>query len=236
MKKQTVYIFGDSYAEAKENRRHHLFEYSWPRKLETVFDVKNYAVGGSGPQDVCTDLHTLVQYADQDRLKNSVAIIVFPDISRYNFAFYRKRNHSVFGQLNDSYAQDHFFVNEFLNNYSQDQLKFVVDFRQQYLEHAANWAIEEAKYLSYFDTVAEHFKHTLVWPVNPLTTAYQYQRIGIVPVALESIATHEQHSNVGFGIDTRLNHVSIANHTAIAEQLYNWVVEQTPVHDVFLKE
>lgn len=236
MKKQTVYIFGDSYAASNENRHHHFFEYSWPRKLETVFDVKNYAISGSGPQDVCTDLHNLVQFADRETLKHSAAIIIFPDISRYNFAFYQKRNHSVFGQLNRNYDQDHFFVNEFLTHYDQDRLKFIVDFREQYLEHAINWAIEEAKYLSYFDTVASFFKQTLVWPVNQTITAYQYQQIDIVPIALELIEVHEQKNNVGFGADTRLNHVSIANHNAITEQLYNWLIDQTPVRDVFLKE
>lgn len=236
MKKQIVHIFGDSYAESTENRRHHLFKYSWPAKLETVFNVKNHAVGGSGPQDVCTDLHTLIQNTDRETLKHSIAIIVLPDISRYNFAFYQKRNHSVFGQLNNNHTHNHFFVNEFLAHYNQDKLKFVLNFRQYYLEHAANWAIEEAKYLSYFNTVAEFFKQTLVWPVSPLLTTYQYQKIDLVSVALESIATHEQQENVGFGRDNRLNHVSMANHNAIAEQLYNWIVDKTPVVDVFLKD
>lgn len=236
MQKQTVYIFGDSFAEAKENRRHHLFEYSWPRKLETVFDVRNYAVGGSGPQDVCTDLHKLAQFADPDELKQSVAIIIFPDISRYNFSFYQKRNHSVFGQINDYHTQDHFFVREFLTNYENDKLSFVIDFKRYYLEHAANWAIEEAKYLSYFDTVAAQFKQTLVWPVNPLLTCYQYQHIDIAPIDLETVANHEQEGNTGFGIDKRLNHISIANHTVMTEQLYNWIIDHKQVEDKFLKE
>ncbi len=236
MKKQTVYIFGDSYAETKENRRHVLFEYSWPAKLESAFDVKNYAIGGSGPQDVCTDLHNLVQFEDHAVLKNSAAIIILPYICRYNFAFYQKRNHSVFGELNSEHSQDHFFTKEFLKHYSRDKFDFVVNFRNYYLDHAANWAIEEAKCLSYFDNVASLFKQTLVWPVIPLVTQYQYQNIDIAPVALETISKHEQQGNVEFGLDTRLNHVSIDNHNVIVDQLYNWMVDRTPIEDRFLKE
>lgn len=236
MAKQTVYIFGDSYAEAKESRKHHMFEYSWPRKLETIFDVRNYAVGGSGPQDVCTDLHKLIQVADCKELKQSVAIIVFPDISRYNFSFYQKRNHSVYGQLNSLYTQDHYFVEDFLNYYSKDKLEFVVNFKRYYLEHAENWAIEEAKYLSYFDNIATSFKQTLIWPVNPLLTSDRYQHIDIAPIDLETVAKHEQQGNIDLGIDKRLNHISIDNHNVMTEQLYNWIVDRKQVEDRFLKE
>ncbi len=235
MQKQIVHIFGDSYAEAKENRRHHLFEYCWPRKLEKVFDVKNHAVGGSGPQDVCTDLYKLTHFADRDELKQSVAIIVFPDISRYNFAFYQKRNHSVFGQLNHYHTQDHFFSKEFLNDYDQEQMKFVLDFKRYYLEHADNWAIEEAKYFSYFDNLAALFKQVLVLPVNARLTHYQYYHIDIAPVDLETVATHEQRGNIDFGTDSRLNHISIANHNIMSEQLYHWIINKKTIEDKFLK-
>lgn len=236
MNNQKIYIFGDSYAETRDNKHHQFFEYSWPRKLETAFNVTNFAVGGSGPQDVCIDLHNLVSVADKQELAHSMAIIVLPDISRYNFSFYNKRNHSVFGQLNHNYNVEHFFTKEFLANYSQDQLEFIVNFRKFYLEHSINWIIEETKYLSYFDTIATHFKQTLILPVDTLMSNYKYQHIDIAPIDLESISKHERLDSTGFGQDTRLNHISMKNHNIMLEQLFSWIVDKTPFDNKFITE
>jgi hypothetical protein len=234
MNDQKIYIFGDSYAETRDNKRHQLFEYSWPRKLETAFDVANFAVGGSGPQDVCIDLHNLVSTTDKQTLERSIAIIVLPDISRYNFSFYNKRNHSVFGQLNDNHTIDHFFTQEFLDNYSQDKLEFILNFRKFYLEHSINWAIEEVKYLSYFDNIATCFKQTLVISVNALLSNQTYQNIDIAPIDLESISKHDMIGNAGFGHDNRLNHISLENHNVMLEQLFDWIVNRTPIKNKFI--
>lgn len=234
MNDQKIYIFGDSYAETKDNKRHQFFEYSWPRKLEVAFDVTNFAVGGSGPQDVCIDLHNVVSTTDTQELKRSMAIIVLPDISRYNFSFYNKRNHSVFGQLNDNHTIDHFFTQEFLTAYGQDKLEFILNFRKFYLEHSINWSIEEVKYLSYFDNIATRFKQTLVLSVNALLSTQTYQHIDIAPIDLESISKHDITGNTGFGHDNRLNHFSLENHNIMLEQLFNWIVNRTPIENKFI--
>lgn len=232
----SLYIFGDSYAATQDNQFHHYFEYSWPRKLEKTFDVKNYAVGGSGPQDVCIDLHNLVNEADKTDLKNSTTIIVLPDIHRYNFSFFEKRNHSVFGQLTEFYEKSHYFVQDFLNTYDQEKYKFITDFNKYYLEHTINWQIEEARYLSYFDNMARFFKQTLVWSVNPLTTNYSYQNIDIAPIDLESIARHEEKTSVRFGQDSRLNHISLDNHNIMLDQLHKWIFDRKPIENKFFTD
>ncbi len=233
MSNEIIYIFGDSYAEVTQFN-HYYWEYSWPRKLATQFNVKNYAAGGTGPQDVCAKLHDIVTFSNKSKLADSSAIIVLPDISRYNFSFYQSSADHVLGQITSS--TDKFFTDEYLKKYNIDTIEFILNFRKYYLEHSINWLIEEARYLSYFDNIAQYFKKTLVLPVNPLMSNYQYSNIDIAPIDLESIAKHEKNINIIRGLDSRLNHLSLDNHNIMLEQLCNWIINKTPIENKFIIE
>jgi hypothetical protein len=231
-----IYIFGDSFAATHCYKTHHLFEYTWPRKLENAFNVTNYARAGSGPQYTCEKIHNLTHLNDLD-LNNSIAIIILSDISRYNFSFYDFPSDHVFGQYNNDVDKNSFFEQDFRKKYGQQQIEFVKNFRSYYLEHSQNWALEETKYLSYFDNVAKRFKQTLVWSTNPLlSSGYRYSNIDIAPIDLNKIASHEFPEGHYYGFDNRPNHLSIANHNIMLEQLYNWIVNKASIEDKFLKE
>jgi hypothetical protein len=229
MAKQEIFIFGDSYADRYNNLD---VIFSWPRGLEQNYNVTNFAHLGDGPQGVLDNISRCILSRSNVEDRESMAIVMLPEICRYPFSFYKNIKDRATGQVNSQSSDKVKDVVE--KNYGKDKLKFLIDFHEYYLKVDSNRKIEEMKTFSLLNHYATYFKKMLVWPTDYV---YAYDdpvsrllfssltNYDFVPINMEIISNLREAD----GVDRwphdkkRINHVSLLHHRIMYTELVEWI-------------
>lgn len=202
-----VWIFGDSYAS--ENLE---FNYSWPVLLKQQYNVKNFALNGSGP-DYQLSLF-LEKLTDLDT--SNVDVIFFvSDVVRFNFKFLESPS--------QQYIIKHLVNNSNFDNSNKKYKKyknFIKSFFQNYVYYSTYNETEIIKIILLLKELSKHFNNMLIIPVfdnlkEPLVSFDNTKKLCIIKNKFKDIDLCKFEYNV--------NHLSQEVHTRVYEKLSYWL-------------
>lgn len=198
-----VWIFGDSYA-CQENTD----KVNWPRLLSNTYDIKNFAIGGSGPT---YSLNLLKDLMKNNKTNDITVIFFISAIWRLDLKFLEKR---------DQHVIKFFDYDKKMQNYKKykKQLKFILD---QYILEDSFQNTELDKIIGSLKLYSDSFDRMLVWPIFNTTNIqiYSTQKFQFVEDMLfmvEPVDNDLYH-------DERINHLSESKHKQLYNQLCNWL-------------
>ena len=239
MSKQEIFIFGDSYSDRFSESN---IIFSWPRGLEQRYNVTNFAHRGEGPQGVLAAIQSCILSMPSLTDKNSIAIVMLPEICRYPFSFYKNIKDRVYGQVHLNSGDQ--FKNMIRQQFGDDKLKFLIDFKEYYLKSIDNQKIEEMKTLSLLNHYATYFKKMLVWPTDDVQVYNNsvdnllfsgLVNYDFVPITMATISEVREDVSDGWPSDSsRINHLSLLHHRIMYDELVEWIENGKLPEDKFV--
>lgn len=228
---KNVWIFGDSYADKKYNNA--CIE-NWPKLLEKNYNVKNFAIAGSGPEYSINTLYKEVEKISADDAKKITVIFFISDVSRYNLSFIYtyeqclikyanldkldKRHKQIIGSGNSRSLRD------------KQKISFIKDFFRDYHLNQPN-EIQYLKILGTLKILSNRFEKVLCIPCFSqipdyvLTNTDNFYLFSHIPFYI-NLDTQD----FAFGQDPRSNHLDNDSHPVFYEQLKQWIdVEQLKI-------
>lgn len=210
-----VWIFGDSYADPKYFGN----EYSWPKCIEKLHNVKNFAHAGSGP-DYQLSLFLSQFNAAKTDLKTVSVIFYISAVHRINFKFIRPFMQAA------PYRIISKGDNRFFDEISKSNKTFIDKFFKEYIFHSTFMDTETDKLVCLLKEYSNLFEKMLVFPVFDQPTMHisntrTFQLVGQLLYEVERIPDPIN--------ETRDNHLSPPNHLVMTEQLLNWINNETPI-------
>jgi hypothetical protein len=222
---QKLWIFGDSYADRNYWRDDGSFDISWVRELEKHYDVSNFATSGSGPDFAMKQLIDNINYNGADNLSDIIVIFVIPEISRINFSFLPPNHQLVpLGMLNPNLNDKGL---ELIRPYKKYE-NFIKDVFKYYITTSTYLDTELAKIVGWVFLQSHLFKKMLVWPTDEKMPAVK-QIASDNFLYIDTPIVEIEDDNHGYGYDSRLNHLSQANHHIMLEQLIQWIEHNDPI-------
>lgn len=89
---KTIWIFGDSYADPQQNIAN---IDSWTILLDKKYNVKNFALGGSGPEYSLEKIYSELEKVSAEEAKDIIVIFLISNLTRYNFTFLKPHRQSI---------------------------------------------------------------------------------------------------------------------------------------------
>jgi hypothetical protein len=215
----TVYIFGDSFADSSSSK------YAWPNRLKENYTVKNYALGGTGPD---WSLKNFLKIVDEVHPENSYCIFCISDIARISLKFMEpKTAHLVrfyFG--NKTIRHPNLKTHESKLEKYEAYNSFLYKLNKNYLSYSTFYATEFLKIILFIKFYSDSFKKTLIFPCFDELSTQQLIRLNtnknfyvhnkpLNEYSEESLNPY--HNPYG---DTRINHMIESQHT----EFYNIII------------
>lgn len=225
---KNVWLFGDSYVDKHYNLSN--IE-SWPILLENKYNVRNFAVAGSGPEHSLQKLYREVENTDSEELKNITLIFFISNITRYNFSFLPPYFQSIIRYVTfdkkderlDAGAKKR--INDVLD---KKKISFIRDFFKYYHLNQE----EELQFLKILGTVkviGSRFNKVLCGscfiPIPEYISQVDANFHIFSHTQLYKLGRH----NFGFEEDKRSNHIDTPQHQVFYEQLENWLLYDSKI-------
>ncbi len=219
--KKEVWIFGDSYSDPSFK---HNDTISWPNEIANKYNITNFSCLGTGPDWSLELLQKNIKQLDKSKLKNIDLIFFISHVSRFNFSFYNHQQDQVLTPL--------IAARQSLNKHSKREIKqyskyqsFCKDFFRYYAN--SNLFDEQTllKIIGNLKLYEPIFNKILVWPIfQEIDLPVSSNNFYFVDKCLSSFE-----NTYGHAMDTRNNHLSLANHEIVLEQLSNWIDHSNPI-------
>jgi len=221
-----ILILGCSFADPNYNST----IWSWPDLLSRRYkELKNEAKIGTGPQH---NLHILKSYVDKGINKNKDLLIFFvPEYFRLNFKYFENNFQQTLSYATKNNKDR--FGDKFEKMYGEEILEWQTNWWRYYQFHAKNQEIDIIKIYSTIAYYTKYFKRSLIIPTD-LAHTIEKREVDIWNILERSDITcpkdinletihHEEGIRVGYGQDTRPNHLSKQNHKVMYELLVDWI-------------
>jgi hypothetical protein len=219
---QKVWIFGDSYADPvhKDND-------SWPLQLEKRYEVKNFALIGTGPN---LQIKKFLDEIKSTKDTSDVSVIFFiSDVNRHNFRFLKEYSHSTYminvvqnDQGIDKKSKRH------IKEYGKKYGEFLKSFFYNYWLHNDLHYLEFLKFIGLLKDLSPLFKKIIAINIFEDLDKDAFQ---------SQIIKNSNHSsnNFYFAKGSRLydyelmvntyepNHMCKDNHDIMYKELSNWI-------------
>jgi len=213
---EKIWIFGDSYASRLPQ-----FENSWPIMLEKYYDVKNYAIGGTGVDWSLEQMFIAYEKADIDT-KDVTVLFFVSSQKRQNFSFWTDPEHQ--------FLTTEIVANQFLSGEKEvSQLKKKY---RHYKKFCKRWMLslsplwgmlEQQKNLGMINMWAPRFKKVLViycfnkpntenLKLNPNLHIFSKTMKDIYPLP-DKIEVY----------DMLANHMPVEYHKIVFDKLTDWI-------------
>ena len=202
-----VWIFGDSYAN--ENLE---FSYSWPVLLKQQYNVKNFAITGSGPD---YQLSLFLDKLSTSDASNTDVIFFVSDTIRFNFKFLESPS--------EQYIIKHLVKTSSFDTNIKKYKKyktFINWFFRDYVYHSTYNETETIKIILLLKELSKHFNNMIIIPVfdnlnEPLISFDNTEKLCIVKNKFKEVEldkfTHEP------------NHMSQEVHDQVYKKLSYWL-------------
>jgi len=239
---QQVWLFGDSYCqqdpavfESTEDLIDREFV-SWPNRLKQDFDLKNFAVGGTGPTWSLNCLNHQIKQNTQD-LKNINLIFFVSSIWRLDLAFYQRPSDPWLTTMIPALDPSMIDFGWDIKQFNREELKAIQPYKQEAAFVKQLWkqyfftdSFENTEMLKIIGNLRLHsdlFKKALVWPIfnRPSVSVNSSGNFFYVDDLLFDI----EKDPYGIGLDTRHNHLSTENHEIMHQQIAAWIQDSTPI-------
>lgn len=223
-----LWIFGDSYASEDWNSS----EYPWPAQLEKKYNVKNYAVSGTGPMHSVNKLYELISGANREVLKDTSLIFYMSSIHRANFSFLEHPRDACFMThmasnatlpVENSWSKERYkFYNKHLN--------FIKSFFKNYgmyNQEALNMA--QLGYMTLLKEAASNnvFKKVLVVPIFEPPGFPNFFISSKDNFTLAKGGVLHTHDEQNIDIDLP-NHMREENHNIVYKMTVDWLENNIP--------
>ena len=225
MDKQSIWIFGDSYSEPlyglqprdilKNFPRKNNSIFTWPNELEKKYYVRNFSIGGTGPQNALINFFNEYNLPKKENIKDVIVLFFMSDANtRPEFNFMKKAHRGNLiitpERLKESF-------------YSPNHISFIKD----YFIYTDNDDFYIDKFTGALITVAHKFKKILCWPCFPsgigkfITKTSKINNLYFIAEPLGNIEYFKE--------DTEFNHVSRYIHVKMFNAISNWIENDTPI-------
>jgi hypothetical protein len=211
-----LWIFGDSYAERKNNTE---YSYSWPIQLENNFDVTNFACEGTSSN---WSLQILLSEIDKTKNATDISVLFFlTEPYRQDWNFWKdKKHHWLNGYIGGGRGRSITDATELVNQY-KDYSKFIKTWFKSLPDNFED--MEYYKNIGLINLFASKFEKILIWPCFHQV---KLSRNVNSNVALSSISMRTFESIVDpTRFDIRPNHLSVKNHKRMTSILTHWINE-----------
>ena len=231
--KNKLYVFGDSFATPKSPSLEQGFD-TYITKLEQRYEIQNYAVRGIGLSEVIGRLLSVIEYGINPE---SSLLIVLPDCLRLQTTFFEPEE-QVYTKLLQS--------EELLKSHSKEVwyqfrkfIPFIKNMHEYYISNELDYEYKEnIKGLATIKTLSEHFKKTIVFPVNYDEKTLKKLNKGLVTnndkfcfvnknLIDLSLNEYKKYVNIPLGKDYRQNHFSKFNHVEMFNFILNYFEKNT---------
>lgn len=231
-----IWIFGDSYSVEHENCK-----YSWPVRLKNNYIVKNFSLGGTGPEYQLDVFKKIILNTSLEELKSIDLIFLISSNSRKNFSFYTDPSHQSFGlSIANQNKFDYKPFNKIIRQYSQ-YTNFLKDFfKFYYLYNTQDFDMLHIHQILFIKEFSKFFNKGLVISVFDNTSesaiCKKFNNI------LDSTNTFTYAKGLPlYYIEKEIykfapNHLSEKNHSLLYEQMVNWIENNISVDTDKLKK
>lgn len=222
--KQSIWIFGDSYSEPlyglqpqeilKRFPEKNNSIFTWPDELEKKYNVKNFSIGGTGPQQALKiffnhyDLH-------RDCFKDIIVLFFLSDaITRPEFHFLKRPQDACLLSKPNELERHHYDPTH-------------INFTKSYFTYAKDDDFYVDKFAGALLTVADKFKKVLFWPCFSsgvgkfITKTSKINNLYFIAEPLWNIEN--------FKDDTQFNHISRQLHVKMFNAISDWIENDTPI-------
>lgn len=216
-----VWIFGDSYSDRDyvDEVLGPNYDYTWPRRLEKEYQVKNFSLMGSGATYA---VDALIKQIDQLRiihLKNVSVIFLMSDTHRLDLSFVSKyeQYYSAFLLDNGLTANGNKELDVKYSKYK----KFVQQLFEYYVFTDSYHNTERLKCASVVKHFSPLFEKILFWPIfETIDHIESDENFFYMPQIFSKLENFDFCKNI---IDPRTNHMSAENHDIMLEEIRNWI-------------
>jgi hypothetical protein len=218
---QKVWIFGDSYANDSYNKH-----YAWSKRIAQTYDVKNYAIGGTGPEYMMQLFRDAIQNTETDELEKINLIFFLSGDERKNFNFTMQPEDQsimmnvIFGRNDDLY------IRKRVARYKSYK-KFLHNFFRRYYLHNDLQDFRQLQYVGILKEYSVFFKKVLVVNVfDDPQDSLLYKKFGLPIQDTEKFTFCKGPSlySIEKDINKELpNHLSPTNHDLLVNEMVNWI-------------
>ena len=242
--KNKLYVFGDSFATPKSPSLEQGFE-TYITKLEGHYEIQNYAVSGIGLSETLDRLLTVL---DNGIDPDSYLLLILPDCLRLKTTFFQPEE-QVYTKLLESEELLKFHSEEVWYQFRK-YVPFIKNMHEYYISNKLDYEHKEnIKGLATSKTLSEHFKKTIVFPVNYNEKTLKKLNKGLITnndkfclvnknLLDLSINEYKKYVDIPLGKDYRQNHFSKFNHNEMFNFILNYfqkdVVKEFKLRQNFL--
>jgi hypothetical protein len=208
--KKEVWIFGDSYADKNYKMSDHV---TWPEMLDQKYNVKNFALVGTGPT---WSLNLLINELKNNDTNKVSVIFLSSNTERLDLSFLED-NHQVMLKIFDANGKAEKKLKKRYTNY----LDFIKKLLMYYVFTPSFKNTELLKIIGVLKLLSDNFEKILVWPIFEETTQTirNSEKFYFVKNKLKNLDS-EYYS---FNVDPRSNHLSENKHIIMFNQLSQWI-------------
>ena len=218
---QKVWIFGDSYANDDYKATH-----PWAVQLSQTYDVKNYAIGGTGPEYMMQLFRDAIQDTETDELEKINLIFFLSGDERKNFNFtLQPEDQSI--MINVNFGRDFdFHIKRTVAKY-RSYKKFLHNFYKRYYLYNDLQDFRQLQYVGILKEYSVFFKKVLVVNVfDDPQDSLLYKKFGTTVTDTEkfTFCKGPKLFSVEENINKELpNHLSPFNHDLLFNEMVNWL-------------
>lgn len=222
---QKVWIFGDSYANDSYKAT-----YPWAAQLSRTYDVKNYAIGGTGPEYMMQLFRDAIQDTETDELEKINLIFFLSGDDRKNFNFtMRPEDQSI--MMNVIFGvNDDLYIKRTIAKY-RSYKKFLHNFYKRYYLHNNLQDFRQLQYVGILKEYSVFFKKVLAVNVfDDPQDSLLYKKFGTTVTDTEKFTFCKGPSlySIEKDINKELpNHLSLTNHDLLFNEIVNWIDHDT---------
>jgi hypothetical protein len=207
-----LYIYGDSFADPNWNIKHNC-NFVWPVEIAKRYNVKNFALKGTGPE---YSLQCLMETHSVP--KDSVCIFVVSDVNRMNLHNFWKHDQEQVHILDVAAKRikhpGYMFVRQLYDHYLTDHTHL----------------LRTAQSIAGVNSLSSKFARTLILTIAPVPVDLRLDSsVDFVNHGLLDLSEAEWQQDKGGDpyVDTRPNHFSEPNHRVMLDLLARWVDQET---------
>lgn len=225
--KNKLYVFGDSFATPSSPFLEQGFK-TYITKLEKHYEVQNYSTPGIGLSET---IGRLLSILDKGIETDSYLLVILPDCLRLKTTFFEPEE-QVYTKILESEKSLKFHSEEVWHKFNK-YVPFIQNMYRYYIIKELDYEhSENIKGLSTIKTLSEHFKKTIVFPVNYDEKTLKKIDKGFIKNNdkfcfinknfLDLSKNEYTNYVIPLGKDYRQNHFSASNHSKIFKFIINY--------------
>ena len=212
-----VWIFGDSYSD--KNYETNPKTFAWTHELEKHYNISNFSKKGTGPEWSLKLFHDMI-HNDNVNKKNINLIFFISNGSRLDLNFFDLEDQCIISTLLELDV-----TNKQISNKRKKYKKYIPFIKEVWKYYLVNESIQNTyvdKSIGMINCHAHLFNKVLIWPIfkyaSPLLKLEDNVTLVNIPLTLM-----DANSIMGYGEDTRINHIKEDNNHIMFEQLSKWI-------------